>query len=99
MTWLIVWAALCIGFLAGYVTCAVFRRNDEAYPPVRPVEIQHVTPQAMSAMAEALSHAGDMLNSGDFSYLSGGIMVQDHGHGIVNIRGDLSLRAKEYEPD
>ena len=41
--------------------------------------------------------AGAMLESGDFEYLSGGLMVQEVGHGVVTIRGDLSLRAVEHE--
>lgn len=97
MNYLAIYAALCVGVMVGYVLCAVLRRNDERYPPVQSVEVQHVTPQAMTAMAHALSHAGEMLNSGDFEYLSGGIMVNDLGHGVVNIRGDLSLRAAEVK--
>lgn len=97
MKYVLLYAIVCGAFLAGYVTCALLANARRRYPIVGPVQVQHVSPQAMTAMAEALSHAGEMLNSGDFEYLSGGIMVQDHGHGVVNIRGDLSLRAKEYE--
>lgn len=95
MQYLALYVALCVGVMIGYVLCALLRRNDDHYPPVPSVEVQHVTPQAMTRMAEALSNAGEMLNAGDFEYLSGGIMVNDLGHGVVNIRGDLSLRAKE----
>lgn len=97
MKYVLLYAIVCGAFLAGYVTCALLANARRRYPLVRDVQVQHVSPQAMTAMAEALSNAGEMLNSGDFEYLSGGIMVQDHGHGVVNIRGDLSLRAKEYE--
>ncbi len=95
--WLMIWAALVVGFLFGYVLCAMFRRMNEDTYPVPSVNVTHVTPQAMARMGEALSHAGDMLESGDFEYLSGGLVVQDLGHGVVTIRGDLSLRAVEHE--
>ena len=48
-------------------------------------------------MGDALYHAGEMLQSGDFEYVSGGFIVQDLGHGVVNFKGDLSLRAVEDE--
>ncbi|XAI93850.1 endolysin [Pseudomonas phage vB_Pa-PAC1] len=38
-----------------------------------------------------------MLDSGDLEYVSGGFMVQDVGHGVVIIKGDLSLRVAEDE--
>lgn len=90
-TFFIAWAALCVGFLMGYVLSAMFKRNAEAYP-----EVRHISPQAMASMGEALTNAGAMLESGDFEYLSGGLMVQEVGHGVVTIRGDLSLRAVEH---
>lgn len=93
-TFFIAWAALCVGFLMGYVLSAVFKRNAEAYPEV--IEGQAVSPQDMARIGEALSLAGDMMNGGDFAYLSGGLMVQEVGHGVVTIRGDLSLRAVEH---
>jgi hypothetical protein len=96
-TFFIAWAALCVGFLIGYVLSAVFKRNADAYPEVPSVEVQTITPQAMARMGEALSLAGDMMESGDFAYLSGGLIVQDLGHGVVSIKGDLSLRAVEHE--
>lgn len=96
MPYFVMYAAVCGAFLAGYVTCALLRRNDEEYPAPS-ATITNVTPQAMERMGEALSNAGDMLQSGDFEYLSGGIMVNDLGQGVVNIRGDLSLRAAEVK--
>lgn len=86
-TFFIAWAALCVGF----------KRNAEAYPEAPSVEVQAVSPQDMARMGEALTNAGAMLESGDFAYLSGGIMVRDLGHGVVSISGDLSLRAVEDE--
>lgn len=38
-----------------------------------------------------------LLDSGDLEYVSGGFMVQDVGHGVVIIKGDLSLRVAEDE--
>ncbi len=96
-TFFIAWAALCVGFLMGYVLSAVFKRNADAYPEVPSVEAQRISPQAMARMDEALAQAGAMMKSGDFEYLSGGLMVQDLGHGVVTIRGDVSLRAVEDE--
>jgi hypothetical protein len=48
-------------------------------------------------MGYALARAGDLLESGDLEYVSGGLIVQDLGHGVVSIKGDLSLRAVEHE--
>lgn len=96
-TFFIAWAALCVGFLIGYVLSAAFKRNAEAYPEAPSFEVRHISPQAMASMGEALTNAGAMLESGDFEYLSGGLMVQDLGHGVVTIRGDVSLRAVEDE--
>lgn len=90
-------AALCVGFLISYVISAVFKRNAKACPEVPSFEVQRISPQAMASMGEALTNAGAMLESGDFEYLSGGLMVQDLGHGVVTIRGDVSLRAVEHE--
>lgn len=97
MIWLIVWGAVIVGFLAGYVTCALLIANRERMTDVPSVEVTAISPHQMQRMGEALSHAGDMLKSGDFDYVSGGLIVQDLGHGVVTIRGDVSLRAKEYE--
>ena len=96
-TFFIAWAALCVGFLMGYVLSAMFKRNAEAYPEVPSLEVRHISPQAMESMGEALTNAGAMLESGDFAYLSGGLIVQDLGYGVVNIKGDVSLRAVEDE--
>lgn len=97
MIWLIVWGAVIVGFLIGYVTCALLIANRERMPDVKTVEVEVLSPQAQTRMGEALCNAGEMLNSGDFEYVSGGFMVQDLGHGVVNFKGDLSLRAKEVE--
>lgn len=94
MTYLGIYAVLVLGFGLGYCCCGLLRRNNAAYPPIS-ATVTAVTPQAMARMGEALSHAGDMMNAGDFEYVSGGFMVQDLGHGVVNFKGDLSLRAKE----
>lgn len=82
-------------FFVGYVLCALLRANNVPESPS--FEVTAISPQQMARMGEALSHAGDMLESGDFEYLSGGLIVQDLGHGVVNFKGDLSLRAVEDE--
>lgn len=92
--WAIVWLSLVVGFFAGYVLCAIFRRNAEAFEAPQ-LEVTALSPAARAKMGEALYHAGEMLEAGDFEYLSGGFMVQDLGHGVVNFKGDLSLRAVE----
>ena len=97
MTWLIVCGILLVGFIVGYATCGLLVANRERMPVVKPVEVEVLSPQAQTRMGEALYNAGEMLNSGDFEYVSGGFMVQDLGHGVVNFKGDLSLRAKEVE--
>lgn len=56
-----------------------------------------LSPAQAARMGDALYHAGEMLQSGDFEYVSGGFIVQDLGHGVVNFKGDLSLRAVEDE--
>lgn len=96
MTYFYLWMALCAGVVIGFVLAALLRANDSRYPaPSATVTV--VSPQAQARIGEALSHAGDMLQGGDFEYLSGGLMVRDVGHGVVNISGDLSLRAVEHE--
>lgn len=93
MFYVYLWAALVVGFLIGYVLCALLRANNVPESPS--FEVTAISPQQMQRMGEALSHAGDMLESGDFEYVSGGLIVQDLGHGVVTIRGDVSLRARE----
>lgn len=96
-TFFIAWFALCCGFFVGYVICGIFKRVEELNPALEPVSVplQHTTPQAMEEMGEALIQAGELLKSGHFSYLSGGIVVGELGNGIINIKGDVSLRAVE----
>lgn len=94
MGWLIVWAALCVGVVLGFFLAALFRANG---PDAPSATVTALSPAAAARMGDALYHAGEMLQSGDFEYMSGGFMVQDLGHGVVLFKGDLSLRAVEHE--
>lgn len=96
MSYLGIYAVLLVGFALGYCCCGLLTNARRNTLPVAPsATVTAITPQAMARMGEALSHAGDMMNAGDFEYVSGGFIVQDLGHGVVNFKGDLSLRAKE----
>jgi hypothetical protein len=94
MSWLIVWAALSVGVVLGFTLSALFRGHC---PDAPSATVTTLSPAQAARMGDALYHAGEMLQSGDFEYVSGGFIVQDLGHGVVNFKGDLSLRAVEYE--
>lgn len=93
MFYVYIWVALLVGVVFGMFIASLLRANDVPESPS--FEVTAISPQQMARMGEALSNAGDMLESGDFEYLSGGLIVQDLGHGVVTIRGDVSLRARE----
>jgi len=94
MSWLIVWAALSVGVVLGFILAALFRANG---PDAPSATVTALSPAQAARMGDALYHAGEMLQSGEFEYVSGGFIVQDLGHGVVNFKGDLSLRAVEDE--
>ena len=89
-------AAILGSFYAGFIVCGVMvandRRNNE-----KENEITVLPPESQTDIGDALCNAGEMLNNGEFKYLSGYITVQDMGFGIVSIYGDLSLQAVEID--
>ena len=96
MSWLIGWAVLSVGVIVGFLLAALLRANGRDVP-VPSATVTALSPQERARMGYALARAGDLLDSGDLEYVSGGFMVQDVGHGVVIIKGDLSLRVVEDE--
>lgn len=96
MSWLIGWGVLSVGVVVGFLLAALLRANGRDVP-VPSATVTALSPQERARMGYALARAGDLLDSGDLEYASGGFMVQDVGHGVVIIKGDLSLRVAEDE--
>lgn len=96
MSWLIGWGVLSVGVIVGFFLAALLRANGRDVP-VPSATVTALSPQERARMGYALARAGDLLDSGDLEYVSGGFMVQDAGHGVVIIKGDLSLRVAEDE--
>lgn len=96
MSWLIGWAVLSVGVVVGFLLAALLRANGRDVP-VPSATVTALSPQERARMGYALARADDLLDSGDLEYVSGGFMVQDVGHGVVIIKGDLSLRVAEDE--
>jgi hypothetical protein len=96
MSWLIGWVVLSVGVVGGFFLAALLRANGRDVP-VPSATVTALSPQECARMGYALARAGDLLESGDLEYVSGGLIVQDLGHGVVSIKGDLSLRAVEHE--
>lgn len=96
MSWLIGWGVLSVGVVVGFLLAALLRANGRDVP-VPSATVTALSPQERARMGYALARAGDLLDSGDLEYVSGGFMVQDVGHGVVIIKGDLSLRGAEDE--
>ena len=93
MSWLIGWGVLSVGVVVGFFLAALLRANGRDVP-VPSATVTALSPQERARMGYALARAGE---SGDLEYVSGGFMVQDVGHGVVIIKGDLSLRVAEDE--
>lgn len=96
MSWLIGWGVLSVGVVVGFLLAALLRANGRDVP-VPSATVTALSPQERARMGYALARASDLLDSGDLEYVSGGFMVQDVGHGVVIIKGDLSLRVAEDE--
>lgn len=84
------------GFFMGFILCAVMVANDRRKNE-KENEITVLPPESQADIGDALCNAGEMLNNGEFKYLSGYITVQDMGFGIVSIYGDLSLQAVQID--
>lgn len=94
MTYFYLWAALSVGVVLGFMLAALFRANG---PDAPSATVTALSPAQAARMGDALYHAGKMLQIGEFEYVSGGFIAQDLGHGVVNFKGDLSLRVAEDE--
>ena len=56
MSWLIVWAALSVGFVLGFMLAALFRANG---PDAPSVTLTALSPAQAARMGDALYHAGE----------------------------------------